>query len=119
MNNLTPNQTRIADAVATGRTVKEVADFLNRSPQTIFNTLSSIYERLSIPHNISALAVWRICSVHKLELPEFIRKTGALTLLLLFATTIMTQDDTMYRRSGTRRARRSDIEIIDKFNEEE
>ncbi len=108
-SNLTVKQIEIVDAVATGRTIKEVADYLGKAPQTVFNMLSVIYDRLRIPHNLSALAVWRICTTNNIELPEFIRRCGAAALLVLFLTTIGHHGD-VWRRGL--RARESEIEAI-------
>lgn len=105
--NLTANQLQIADGVATGRTVKEVAAMLHKQPQTIFNTLAKIYDALQIPHNLSALAVWRVCTLNKIELPEFIRGAGAVVLLAIFLTTIdIREENTM--RARNRRGRHDD-----------
>jgi DNA-binding CsgD family transcriptional regulator len=107
-SNLTIKQIEIVDAVATGRTIKEVADYLGKAPQTVFNMLSVIYDRLRIPHNLSALAVWRICTTNNIELPEFIRRCGAAALLVLFLTTIGHHGDVW--RKGTR-ARENEMEV--------
>lgn len=116
---LTPNQAAIADAVATGRTIKEVAYFLRKSPQTVFNTLSKMYERLDIPHNLSALAVWRVCTLHGIEIPEFIRSAKALSLALLVMMQIAFEDGNTQRVRRSGRRGRYDFEIVEFIDNEE
>lgn len=111
-HNLTSNQISIADAVATGRTIKEVADYLNKTPRTVFNTLSKIYEQLSIPHNVSALAVWRVCTLHSIEIPEFIRKSGAVMMMIVFSYTLFQAEHQERTRRFSRRCR-YDCEIVE------
>ena len=107
---LTRRQAQITDLVATGRTVKEVANVLGISTQTAFNTLPLIYERTKVPHNLSALAIWRVCTRHGIELPEFIRKAGAMVFLALFMTTMTIENEfTRLRRS---RGRRTEYEYV-------
>lgn len=109
-NVLTHRQIELVDMVATGRTIKEVADVLKISPQTVFNTLSKIYDKLSIPHNLSSLAIWRVCTRHSIELPEFIRKAGAFILLALFTLTLTSIDNEYVRSMRCRtRARRTEL----------
>ena len=109
---LTRRQTDIVDLVATGRTVKEVADVLDLSQQTIFNTLSLIYNRIKIPRNLSALAIWRVCTQHSIELPDFIRRAGATAFLILFTLTMNIDNEFTRLRRCRARVRRNEYEIV-------
>ena len=106
---LTPQEWRVVAAFATGRVTKEVSKHLCKSSSTVINQLQSIYKKLNIPHNIGALVVWYMCKKNNLELPEFIRKAGAIILLAIFFSTLQTEND-IARRARRGRGRRTRTE---------
>ncbi len=106
---LSPQEWRVSEAFASGRTTKEVADHLCKSTSTVVSQLQSIYEKKSIPHNLNALVIWYMCQLHEIELPEFMRKAGATLLLALFLSTLQTDND-ITRRSRRVRGRRTRTE---------
>lgn len=74
---LTANEYRMIETIATGRSDKEAAYYLNKAYSTFKNTKNKIFDKLGIPHNTSALVAWYYCIKNEVQLPEFIRTWDA------------------------------------------
>lgn len=74
---LTANEYRMIETIATGRSDKEAAYYLNKAYSTFKNTKNKIFDKLGIPHNTSALVAWYYCIKSGEQLPEFIRTWDA------------------------------------------
>ena len=67
---LTANEYRMIETIATGRSDKEAACYLNKAYSTFKNTKNKIFDKLGIPHNTSALVAWYYCIKNGAQLPE-------------------------------------------------
>ena len=100
---VTKQEWLVIEAIADGRTIKEVAQKLNKSGHTVNNQIQSVYEKLNLPHNLNALTLWYVCKKFKIALPEFMKNLGVTLMLFLMSFTIyQNYDDELRKPSRTR-----------------
>ena len=85
MIQLTRRETQIAERIAWGSSLKEVASDLNISKFTVDNILRKIYEKTGV-NKINELSAWWFCTHFGIsfDLSPLKRKIGALAMLALF-----------------------------------
>lgn len=106
---LTGEESRVAELAAWGLSQKEIANLLNKSVNTVMNQFRSIYAKVGV-NKINELSAWWFCTHFNIsfDLSPVKRKAGAIALLILFGSQLLSFDDMMIRR--TRRGRRNEIE---------
>ena len=102
---LTPQEWIVVEIVTDGRTIKEVANKLNKSVHTVNNQIQSVYEKLDLPHNLNALTRWYVCNKYTLELPDYLKSMGVTLLLFLMVNTIWHNSNNEMRRPSRVRTR--------------
>ena len=107
---LTPEEERVAELAAWGATQKDIANYLNKSVNTVMNQFRSIYQKTGIT-KINELSAWWFCTHFDIsfDLSPLKRKIGATLLLALFCFETITQPDTVMRRA--RRGREYELII--------
>lgn len=73
---------KVAELVGQGMSVEAIAKTRNRSSYTIVRQIQSCYDKLNIPRQLNALAVWYVCMVNKIDIPDYIKKGVAILLVV-------------------------------------
>ncbi len=101
------------ETIATGRSDKEAAYYLNKAYSTFKNTKNKIFDKLGIPHNTSALVAWYYCIKNEVQLPEFIRTWDAKGIMAGIILLAFIPNEMIYQSETYREVRRGrEIETI-------
>lgn len=113
IDQLTPQELKVATLTAGGLSVKEIADRLHRSIHTVTTQRKAINQKLGVNKD-TEVSRWWFCTMFSItanEVAEKMKLAGVTAIMFLFAFHLtVTFDDTMRR---TRRGRRSEGEYVE------